>query len=372
MRADIEETLARELREVAEGLHVPPMPRFPEDSSRTRHRRPLLAAAAVVAVIAGAAGVVATLPGGQDMEAPRHSPVRSAAPSPSSGRTGPAAPIPTSAPTLAHVVDGRLYVDDTEVPGTWWSVVPAGEAWIALRDDYTWWWGRGPQPNELPGGRDVTPRISPDGRYVAVVRAETGAGILTILDTGSGRDVSGTPTDIGPVPRDAGALVVAVTDRPTVVVRSGSSYLTWSKTVVSANSSEQMVFGSTPAGVVAGKVDGDARYLAEISETGRLTRVGDLPDHDDVTVSPDGTWLAWTPIGTTGGEVTSVPSLEVGTLDGEQSDTLTPPDGWQFKVRTWTWEDGTHLVSTVTDDRGTERMARCSPLPARCLLTRTD
>lgn len=34
-------------------------------------------------------------------------------------------------------------------------------------------------------------------------------------------------------------------------------------------------------------------------------------------------------------------------------------------------DDG-HLASTVTDDRARERMARCRPLPAECVLVRTD
>lgn len=372
MPVDIEETLAHELREVAEGLDIPAMPRLPEEPARpTRGRHPLLAAAAVVAIFAGAAGVVATLPDTRDTEPARPS-SPSLAPSPTSDPTEPVAPIPRSAPTLPHVVDGRLYVDGTEVAGTWWSVHPAGQAWIAFRDDYTWWWGRGPQPNELPNGEDVTPKISPDGRYVAVVRTENGTGILTVVDTSSGRNVDGTPRDFGPVQWDVGAYVVAVTDDGKVVVRRGSGYLTLSQELATDTLSGQMVFDATSAGLVAGDVDGGRPYLAVISERGGLTRVGELPEHDDLTVSPDGAWLGWTPIGTTGGEVTSIPSLEVRTLEGEQSATLSAPEGWQFKLRTWAWEDDGYLVSTVTDDGGRERLARCSPLPARCLLIRSD
>ncbi len=171
---------------------------------------------------------------------------------------------------------------------------------------------------------------------------------------------------------DVGAYVVAVTDDGLVVIRRGDGYLTWSQDMVADNLSGQMVFDATSAGLVAGDVDGGQPYLASISERGALTRIGELPEHDDLTVSPDGAWLAWTPIGTTGGEVTSVASLEVGTLDATQAGTLTAPDGWRFKVRTWFWEDDGHLVSTVTDDRARERMARCRPLPAECVLIRTD
>ena len=365
MYVDIEETLGRELHEVADGLHIPTMPPLPEEPPRhARHRGPFLAAAAVVLIVAGAVGL-ATAPDGRD--------TRPAQPSPSSSPTAAAEPIPRSAPALPYVLDRKLYVDGDQVPGSCWSVRTGGEAWIAAEGmPITWWWGRGHEPRELPNGEDVSPKISPNGRYVAVVRTENGDGILTIIDTRSGRTVAGTPANFGPVQADEGAYVVAVTDDGKVVIRRGRGYLTWSQEVVADTLSGQMVFDSTSAGLVAGGVDGGQPYLAEISERGALTRIGELPEHDDLTVSPDGAWVAWTPIGTTGGEVTSIPSLEVGTLEGEMSGTLTAPDGWQFKVRTWVWETDSHLVSTVTDDRGRERMARCRPLPAQCLLIRTD
>jgi len=373
MPVDIEETLVRELHEVAEGLDIPAMPRLPEESARpTRRRQPLLAAAAVVAIVAGAAGAVSTLPDGRDTEPARPGPSPSLTPSPSSSPTESVARVPRSAPTLPHVVDGRLYVDDTEVAGTWWSVRAAGETWIALRDDYTWWWGRGPQPNELPIGEDVTPQISPDGRYVAVVRVEDEEGMLSVVDTTTGRVVGGTPQSLGPVQWDYPPYVVAVTGHGRVVVRRGDGHLLWSPGSLAELVPGQMVLDATSAGLVVTDGDGGPPYLAEISDRGELTRVGDLPEHDDLVVSPGGKWLAWTPAGTTGGEVTSIPTLEVSALEGEQSATLTAPDGWHFKMRTWGWEDDSHLVSTVTDDHGRERMARCRALPAECLLIRPD
>ncbi len=365
MYVDIEETLGRELREVADGLHIPTMPPLPEAPPRPARRRgPVLAAAAAVLIVAGAVGLT-TIPDGRDTQPAR--------PSPTPSPTAAAEPIPRSAPAVPYVLDQKLYVDGDQVPGSWWSVRTGGEAWIAVEGmPLTWWWGRGPEPRELPNGEDVTPKISPNGGYVAVVRTENGEGILTVVDTRSGRNFGGTPTNFGPVRREEGAYVVAVTDDGKVVIRRGRGYITWSQEVVADTLSGQMVFDATSAGVVAGDVDGGQRYLAEISDRGELTRVAELPEHDDLTVSPDGTWVAWTPIGTTGGEVTSIASLEVGTLEGEQSAPLTAPDGWGFKVRTWVWEDDSHLVSAVTDDRGRERMVRCRPLPAECLLIRTD
>jgi hypothetical protein len=366
MPVDIEETLGRELREVADGLHIPTMPPLPEEPPRPARRRgPVLAAAAVVLVVAGAVGL-ATIPDDRN--------ARPAQPSPSPSPTPAAEPIPRTAPTVPYVLGQKLYVDGGQVPGSWWSVRSGGEAWIAAEGmPITWWWGRGLEPRELPNGEDVTPKISPNGRYVAVVRAEDGEGILTVVDTQSGRNVGGTPTNFGPVQWDYPAYVVAVTAVGEVVIRRGRSYLTWSEGMLADTLSGQMVFDATSAGLVAGDVDGGQPYLAEISETGGLTRVGELPEHDDLVVSPAGEWLAWTLAGTTGGEVSSVPSLEVRTITGDESATLTAPDGWQFKVRTYVWEDEAHLISTVlsTEHRG-ERMARCSPHQRRCVLIETN
>lgn len=110
-------------------------------------------------------------------------------------------------------------------------------------------------------------------------------------------------------------------------------------------------------------------YLAEISDTGALTRTGPVPNHDDVLVSPGGAWLTWTAPGTTGGEVTSVAELQAQSVDGGQPVTLTAPAGWGFRTRAWAWESDEHLVSPVVGDGdGGERMARCSVQLVRCVL----
>ena len=374
---DIEETLARELREVTDDLHVPPMPPLPEEPRRpVRRRLALLAAAAAVAVVAGATGLLATLPGDRDVQPAQPSPSPSTPPSTSPSPTAAApAPIPDGAPTVPYVLDRGLYVDGERVPGDdWWSVRSGGDAWIGVRGmPLTWWWGRGTEVHELPTGEDVTPKISPDGSYVAVVRVEDGDGVLTVVDTETGRDVEGTPTTFGPVRPEEGAYVTAVTDDGTVVIRQGDQYLTWSESRTAGTRSGQMVYDATSAGVVAGEVDGGPTYLAEISDTGRLTKVGDLPEHDDLVVSPAGSWMVWTPAGTTGGEVTAVPSLQVQQLSGGDPATLDAPEGWGFAVRTYAWEDDGHLVSVVSStEREQDRQARCSAEQARCVLVETD
>ncbi len=377
MVPDIEKALSRELREVAGRVRVPPVPRLPDEAPRpARRRAPLLAAAAVLAVVTAATGVMASLPDGADTGPAQPSPAPSpSSPTPTPTRSAePAATIPTDAPAVPYVLDRELYVDGEHLGGSWWSVQPAGEAWIAVRGmPLTWWWGRGAEQHELSSGEDVSPKISPNGRYVAVVRVENGEGILTVVDTQSGQNLEGTPTNFGQVRPAEGAYVTAVTNDGTVVIRRGSSYATWSADLMASTLSGQMVLDSTSAGVVAGDVDGARPYLAEISTNGTLTRLGDLPEHDDLVASPGGEWLAWTPAGTTGGEVTSVPSLQLGAVAGGDAVTLTAPEGWEFVVRTYAWEDDTYLVSAVSSpEHRRQRMARCSAVQVRCTLVQTD
>ena len=375
MYVDIEETLSRELREVADGLHVPAMPPLPEAPPRpARRRAPLLAAAAVVLIAAGAMGV-ATLPDGRDTQPAQPSP----SPSPSPNPPEAVAPISRSAPTVPYVLDRQLYVDGETVPGEWWSVRPAGEAWVAVEGmPATWWWGQGPEPRELPDGEDVTPKISPNGRYVAVVRAEGREGILTVIDTESGDTVGGTPVSIGAQKWDYPSSVVAVLDDGRVVVGRENTHLLWvpgsgdSTVDLSGTAPRQAVLGASSAGLVVADGHGGQPYLAEVSDAGELTRIGELPQHDALAISPDGTWVAWSPLGTLGGEVTAVPTLEVRRLDGTEPATLAAPDGWGLEVQTWMWEDEGHLVATVADEGGRERMTRCSPQTGQCVLIRSD
>ncbi|MGH3506531.1 MAG: hypothetical protein ACRDO2_04930 [Nocardioidaceae bacterium] len=233
------------------------------------------------------------------------------------------------------MLDQRLYVDGEQVPGAWWSV-RAGEAgWLALRTDYTWWWGRGPEPNEITGPHDVPPVMSPNGRYVAEVRSQDGEGVLTGFDTRSGGEGLGSvPVDLGD-PQDGSAVTIrAVTNDGRVIAQGTHTSLLWlplagSATVdLTVTAPGQQILGSAPSGlIVTDGVDGEP-YLAEISDAGELTPTGPVPAHDDILVSPGVDWLVWTPLGTTGGEVTSIPVLEAQTVDGTQRASLTAPTGW--------------------------------------------
>ena len=381
MFVDVEETLGRELHEVAHGLLIPAMPPLPQEPPRARrHWQPMLVAAAVVLIVTGAVAVVETTRGDQKLEP--------AAPSPSPSRTESALWIPTTAPMVPYVLEQRLYVDGAQVPGSWWSVRGGDAGWLALRTDNTWWWGRGAEQNEITGPHDVPPVISPNGRYIAEVRTENGEGILTAFDTGAdGETLGSVPVALGDREDGSTVSIRAVTNDGKVIAQGTETSLLWlplrgNGTVdLSVTAPGQQILGSASDGLVVtdgagGVTDGASGepYLAQITDAGELTSRGTIPAHDDVLVSPGGAWLVWTAPGTTGGEVTSIPTLEVETVEGTQRATLTAPDGWGFRVRAWEWEDDDQLVSPVVRDggRGGERMVRCGVQPARCVLITTD
>jgi hypothetical protein len=381
MFVDVEETLGRELYEVADSLQIPPMPQLQGPARVKRNWQPMLVAAAVVLIIAGAVAVVATSRGDQKLE-PAPPP-----PSPSPSRTEPTTRLSDVRPALPFVLDQRLYVDGEQVPGTWWSVRSGANGWLALRTDNTWWWGRGAEPNEIAGAHDVPPVISPNGEYIAEVRTENGEGVLTGFDTTAGGGPLGSvPIDLGDRQDGSAVSIRAVTNDGKVIAQGTNTSLLWLPLAgdVTVDLSEtapgQQILGSAADGLVVtdgagGVIDGAGGepYLAEISEAGELTPISAIPAHDDVLVSPGAEWLVWTEPGTMGGEVTSVSMLEVQTVDGTQRATLSAPDGWGFRVRSWMWEGEDHVVSPVVrDGEGGERMARCSVQPARCVLIRTD
>ena len=149
----------------------------------------------------------------------------------------------------------------------------------------------------------------------------------------------------------------------------------------------QWILDNTPAGLIATKgVDDltDARsgepYLAQISDAGELKPIGRVPAHDDIVVSPGAEWLVLVAPGLFGGEASEFDTLETQSFDGTEHATLTAPAGWAFRVGEWVWEDDDYLVAQVVRN-GTdfgeqsygrpppvERMARCSPQLARCVL----
>lgn len=365
---DIEEILNRELHEVADGLHVPPLPVLPREEPR-RHWLPALAAAAVVVIVLG---VVAVVAGDQDEDsAPQPAP--SPTPSETKG-TAPPVEVSTDEAMTPYTLDGQVYVAGVPVPGEWWYLQHAGPTWFAMsRDESTWWWGRGPAASPIDGTDiDSAPALSPDGGYLAALVSEDGQGYLRVFVTDPGGIAAGGATvDRG----DTGIRIRAVTSDGKVIVQGNSTAILWlasgesSPPVDLTDTAPGLAFWwGTTAGLVVSDGEEGEKYLAEISDDGVVRKIGDLPPLDSIAVTPDGEWMVWTPLGSLGGDVTVIGSLEAGTIDGGQRATFTPPDGWGFKVEDWAWEDDDNLVATVVKSSGAERMVRCSVLTQSCVL----
>lgn len=384
MRDDIEETLSRELWEVAGRLQVPPMPTLPvtqPSAPARRHWLPMLVAAGVVLIVAGAVAVGSLIgPGNPDLEPAPPAASRTQAPTPTEAPT----PLARTAPRIPYVLDKQLYVDGVQVPGAWWSVQSGDAGWIALNDDSTWWWGTGPTAHKLSMSRDISPMISPNGRYIVMVEVQEGRTVVTGFDVRRGGDGLGAvPVDPGKTGEGDPVRVRAVTDDGVVVVQGMATSLMWlplkdGATVdLDATAPGQVILRGTPNGVVAvGGANGSdgatgAPYLAELSDAGQLSRIRSLPRYDDLVVGP-GRWLLWVPPGSMGGEVVALGTLEVQTIDGADRATMTAPRGWGFKVLAWAWEDAEHVIAPVLadSDQTNERIARCDVRSAQCVLVK--
>ena len=369
MSVDLEEILSRELHDVASGLHVPPLPALPREEPRSAHRyRTGLVAAVIILVVAAALAIEAI--GGGSRELDPAPPV----PTPGQAEVG---AIPTDVPATPYVLGEKLYVGGTEVPGEWWSVQSGPEAWIAHRAHDTWWYGTGVKPHRIGDDLIGSVAISPSGRYVGEVLGTSGEGDLTGFDTRPGGEgLSATPIQLGDPSLGNPVYVRAVTDEGLVIAQGKATSMLWRPLVdggtvdLTETAPDQWVLGSSPAGlVVTDGVDGPV-YLAEISDDGVLTRKGDLPELDTWAISPESTWLVWTPAGTFAGEVEGVSTLELQALGGVARTPLPAPRGWIFQGIRWSWEDDDHLVSVLVrdDGSGAQRLARCSASAGRCVL----
>ncbi len=383
MDVDIEETLSRELREVAGGVRVPPLPALPEKTPTRRSWPPLLIAAAVVLIALATIVTVSALRGpGQVLPAPAPAPTQAPTTDPSATPDGSAGDevIATTRPTVPYVLGSRLYVAGEPVPGEWAFVEGAETGWVAGRLDGSYWWGYDAEAKRFEGLMNQPPAISPNGVYEASIVDEGGQGLLTGADTLPAGEGFGLPVEIDLTDQDGVyTSVAAVTDDGLVITRGNGASVLWRPLVdgetvdLAQTAPDQVVLGSTPAGLVVvdgsgGAVDATQGevYLAEISEAGELTRLEQLPNHDDLAASSQ--WIAWVPTGTLGGEVSTVDQLQVQRVEGSDRATLTPPEGRLFRVDSWAWEDDDHLLAAVVDDAGDERMARCSPVNGECVL----
>lgn len=377
MDTDLEEMLTRELREVTEGLRVPPVPDVASTTERrpARHRTwvPLLVAAAVVLVL-GVAVLLVDRQGGHDVQpAPAPSPTSSPSTPSATPRT-----ISRSAPAVPYVLDRRLHVAGAVVPGEWWSVQSRGEVWLALRTDGSWWWGGpGVEPARVDAHLEQPPVLSPGGAYIAYVDVSGDRAHLNGFGTQpAGEGFGASRVDFPAVEDGIPVRVRAVTDNADVIVQGTRTSLMWralygdQRTVVdlSETAPDQVVLDATAAGLVVvdgstGAVDATETepYLASLSADGHLTERATLPTYDDLRISPRGTWLVRSRAGTVGGDVAGVPILDAQPVGEDRNITLHAPGGRVFATGTWAWEDERTLVSVLLPDGGdgTATMGRC-------------
>lgn len=378
MTPELEETLARELNQVADGVQVPPLPSLAsadEPRRAVRPWQPLLAAAVVALVV----GVVAVGQDGGGEPEPE--------PSPSPSVTETAGPL--TAPTVPYIVDSRLYVDGAHVPGEWWGLQTRQGVWLATQYDGSWWWG-GPGIEgamRIDAQIDQAPAISPNGRYVAFVDVSSGQAVLTGFDTRPAGEGFGTaPIEGLPRSEDGVATrVAAVTDEGDVIFQGTRTQLMWraqhgdQRTVIELTETapNQLILQATSAGLVVvngetGATDATSKrpYLATISAEGLLNPGDVLATYDALDISPGGTWMVRAPAGTLGGEVTSVATLRAMEVSvGTEEIRLDAPEGWGFAVGTWAWEDDQTLVTTLVPDGedGDARLVRCDVSRGACV-----
>lgn len=359
MSVNIEEALGRELREVAAGVRVPARPPLPQEPPRPRpHWQPLLVAAAVILIVAGAVTVALSRDGGGVQE-----PVKDPTPSPTSGV------LTAAAPTVPYVIGERLYVSGKRVAGKWWTVKQAGGAWVAERERGTWWWGTDTEPVAFTGKVILTPHLSPDGSLLAVA-TDTNGGEALLIDTRSGES-------LGTLSLDAydQVGVRAVTDDGKVFLEGDTDRLMWlapdGETVdLDTTAPGQSVYAATSAGVHAlvenGNGGDDAFVLNDVNDAGEFTRLRTLTSDSDM-VNPSGTWLAYG--GSWGGESKTIPYVTTVAIEGSDQVRLNPPDSRALLAVTF--EDEDLLLAELHRDGDPTGLARCSIRQAKCLVVAT-
>ena len=361
MTTEIEEMLARELHEVAGGVQVPPMPAVvPADEPSPRAVRPWqpLLVAAVVVLLVGVT-VLVLGQGGSDEPEPAPSPTPTVSTAPTQPQD---VGIFAVAPTVPYILDRRLYVDGTQVPGEWWGLETRNGVWLATQFDGSWWWGGPGIDGAMPieAQLDQPPVLSSNGSFVGLIDLSSGEAQLTGFDTQpAGEGFGVAPIDDLPSSEDGVALrVAAVTDEGDVIVQGTRTSLMWraqyadQRTVVDLTQSapDQVILQGTPAGLLVVNGEGGATdattkrpYLARISADGVLNPGDVLPTYDSLDISPGGIWLVRSPAGTLGGDVTSVATLSAQEvfsideviLDLRQASASPSPAGCGRTTRPW-------------------------------------
>jgi hypothetical protein len=375
MHENIERILTSELRQVADGVAVPPLPDLPSGPSSRFGWPPVLAVAAAVVLIA-----LVVLVGGPSgrggMPQPAPQPTDVVTDDATDDATDPLPEeVPTGPPIVPYVLDRVAYVGDDSFPG-FDSINGTAQGWLAVAPPFVWSWGNGGDPNPLDVATEQPPVVSPNGEYVAYITTD---GEMNGFETAFSGEGMGLPASV-PVRDDdgVGTRIGAVTDDGWVIASGRGVGVLWrpfeapEPVDLTQTAPGQLVWKATSAGLVVvdgtdGSTDpGDGRvYLADVTADGELVPIADLPSFGIADVSPE--WVAWVPLEQVGGEVTTFDEIRVRDLDGGREGVLAPPPGWRFVNTDFTFEDDQLLVARVTDGQQ-ERMARCSPALQECVL----
>jgi hypothetical protein len=382
MHEDVERILTSELRQVADGVAVPPLPELPSGPPSRFVWPPVLAVAAAAALIALVVLVVGPSGrGGIPQPAPQPTEVvtddvtdDAADPLPQE--------VPTGPPSVPYVLDRVAYVGDDSFPG-FDAIDGTAQGWLAVEPPFVWSWGNGGEPNLLDVATEQPPVVSPNGQYVAYISSE---GDLNGFETAPAGEGMGLPVPV-PVRDDdgVGTRIGAITDDGWVIASGRGVGVLWrpfdgaEPVDLTQTAPGQLVWQATPAGLVVVDGSGDARdpsgdnrvagdgrvYLADVTADGELVPIADLPSFGIADVSAE--WVAWVPAEQIGGEVTTFDEIRVRDLDGGREGVLSSPQGWSFVNTAFTFEDDQFLVARVTDGQE-QRMARCSPALQECVL----
>jgi hypothetical protein len=367
MYRDVEETLLRELRDVADHVTVPALPELPSAPPQRFAWQPLLVAAALVVVALATVATLLQLDGGRSIQP---------APQPTNVVTDEAseavpAELTTEPPTVPYLLDGVLHVGERTYPGYDYLEGGSLSGWLVGRRDFTYYWGNTGRPNPLSVATEQPPGISPNGEYVAYITTE---GEMNGFETDPAGEGMGLPVEVAARGEDGIGTVVTVTDDGLVVASATGVSVLWRPFVdggtvdLAETAPDQRVLEATSAGVV---VQDDAAgpeggvYLADLTPDGTITPLAGLPDYGRLEVA--GEWVAGVPTAALGGDVTEYGEIQVRRIDGGDEGVLRPPAGWQFVNARFDFEDNQFLVARVTDGQQ-ERMVRCSPALQECLL----
>ena len=267
---EIESMLRGEFVGVAESLRVPPQPATP-DGAPSDPRRWIVPVAIAAAIVLVLGGITLAL---------QHRP----------GRTPPPTSIPKSLPLIPFTVGRTLYVDGRAMPGAWSTVLTAGDAWVAAQKD-GWWWGKGRDAHRITGGSHAMPRLSSDGRVIAIERRTGGSRHIEVRATDSNRLLG--RWRVPGKGREANAAFLAAVTSPHVMVfvegvrntqvwdvASGTAHAMKDGYALLPADDGQMVFGD-----IHGR-----QWLGSIDDSGRVHLTKQLPKQFDA-LSTDGWYL---------------------------------------------------------------------------------